>query len=72
MPAVPYQTLLIALVLLVIGVFIYRPIMKIARRDMAARTAAGQSNALVYTLLLLPVFGPLLYLLFRRALLPRE
>ena len=72
MPAVPYQTLLIALVLLVIGVFIYRPIMKIARRDMAARTAAGQSNALIYTLLLLPVFGPLLYLLFRRALLPRE
>ena len=68
----PYQTLLIALVLLVIGVFVYRPIMKIARRDMAARTAAGQSNALVYTLLLLPVFGPLLYLLFRRALLPRE
>lgn len=68
----PYQTLLIALVLLVIGVFIYRPIMRIARRDMAARTAAGQSNALVYTLLLLPVFGPLLYLLFRRALLPRE
>ena len=68
----PYQTLLIALVLLVVGVFIYRPIMKIARRDMAARTAAGQSNALVYTLLLLPVFGPLLYLLFRRALLPRE
>ena len=68
----PYQTLLIALVLLVIGVFIYRPIMKIARRDMAARTAAGQSNALVYTLLLLPVFGPLLYLLFRRTLLPRE
>ena len=68
----PYQTLLIALVLLVVGVFIYRPIMKIARRDMAARTAAGLSNALVYTLLLLPVFGPLLYLLFRRALLPRE
>ena len=68
----PYQTLLIALVLLVIGVFVYRPIMKIARRDMAARTAAGQSNALVYTLLLLPVFGPLLYLLFRRTLLPRE
>ena len=68
----PYQTLLIALVLLVVGVFIYRPIMKIARRDMAARTAAGLSNAMVYTLLLLPVFGPLLYLLFRRALLPRE
>ena len=68
----PYQTLLIALVLIGVGVLVYRPIMKLARRDMAARTAAGRSNAFVYAILLLPVVGPVFYLLVRRTLLPRE
>ncbi|PPK87217.1 hypothetical protein CLV84_0153 [Neolewinella xylanilytica] len=68
----PYQFALILLVLILVGVLIYRPIMKLARRDMAARTAAGLSNSVVYAILLLPVIGPVFYLLVRRAMLPKE
>lgn len=60
------------LVLILVGVVIYRPIMKLARRDMAARSAAGLSNSVVYAILLLPVVGPVFYLLVRKAMLPEE
>ena len=65
-----YALLLLGLIL--IGVFVYRPIMKLARRDMAARTAAGLTNSFVYAILLLPILGPLFYLLVRKAMLPKE
>ncbi len=67
-----YQYTLLALALILIAFLIYRPIMKLARRDMAARTAAGLSNSLVYAILLLPVLGPLFYLLVRKAMLPKS
>ncbi|WP_116126395.1 hypothetical protein [Lewinella sp. IMCC34183] len=66
----PTSTLIFALVVIVVAVLIYRPILRIARADMAERTQAGQSNAVVYALLLFPVFGPLLYLLVRRGFRP--
>ena len=72
MPTMTLQYALLLLGLILLGVFVYRPIMKLARRDMAARTAAGLSNSFVYAILLLPILGPLFYLLVRKAMLPKE
>lgn len=57
---------LILLAVIVLAFFIYRPILRIASRDLAARSAAGQSNGVVYAILLLPLLGPFLYLGVRR------
>ncbi|NJB87774.1 ACR3 family arsenite efflux pump ArsB [Lewinella marina] len=65
------RSLLFALVVIALVVLIYRPILKIARDDMALRKAAGRGNGLVYAVLLLPIFGPLIYLLVRRLMLPK-
>lgn len=67
----PTSTVLFAVLVIVIAVLVYRPILKLARRDMAARTAEGRSNAVVYALLLFPVLGPLVYLLVRKGFTPR-
>ncbi|MGB3800819.1 MAG: hypothetical protein WA952_13470 [Lewinella sp.] len=68
----PTQFAYILVILILVGVLIYRPIMKLARRDMAARTAAGLTNSVVWAILLLPVVGPVFYLLVRKAMLPKE
>ena len=67
----PTTSVLLAVAVIVVAVMIYRPILKIANEDMAARTRSGRSNAVVYALLLFPLLGPLLYLLIRKSLLPR-
>ena len=59
-----------ALAAILIVAVLYWPIMRMAREDMAARSRAGLGNGVVYAILLLPLFGPLVYLLLRRALLP--
>ena len=61
------NTLLILAVLL-LAVLIYRPILALAGKDMAARTAAGKSNGIVYAILLLPLLGPFVYLAIRSRL----
>jgi hypothetical protein len=56
---------LILLLILVIAIAVYWPIMRIARRDLAERNEAGMGNGVVYAILLLPLFGPIIYLVFR-------
>lgn len=70
-PPVPSNSLLFGLLVIVVAVLIYRPILKIARNDMARRREAGMGSGIVYAILLLPIFGPLLYLLVRRMMLPK-
>jgi|AntRauTorckE5430_2_1112549.scaffolds.fasta_scaffold01110_8 hypothetical protein len=59
------QTLLL-LAVIIVAAIIYWPILKKARVDIAARTKAGLSNGGVYAVLLIPLVGPFVYLLFRR------
>jgi hypothetical protein len=40
--------------------------MKKARTDIAARSAAGLGNGLLFAVLLIPLFGPVIYLVFRK------
>lgn len=58
-------TLLIAVLLLAFCV--YYPIMKLARKDMAARAEQGMSNTAILMVLMVPILGPILYVLFRRS-----
>ncbi len=58
------QTLVFVAVLIV-AIAIYWPILKKARMDIAARSAAGLGNGLLFAVLLIPLFGPIIYLLFR-------
>ena len=57
---------LLLLAVIVVAFLVYRPLLAIASRDMAARTAAGKSNGMVYAVLLLPLVGPFVWLLVRR------
>lgn len=59
------QTLLL-LVVIIVAAIIYWPILKKARVDIAARTKAGLSNGGLYAVLMIPLVGPFVYLLFRR------
>lgn len=61
-----YDTTLFIAVLL-LAFCVYYPIMKIARRDMAARSNQGMGNTTILMILMVPILGPLLYLLFRRS-----
>jgi hypothetical protein len=58
------QTLVFVAVL-IIAVAIYWPILKKARTDISARSAAGLGNGLLFAVLLIPLFGPIIYLLVR-------
>jgi hypothetical protein len=69
---VPNPSVLIGLAALILAVVVYRPILKLAAKDMAARSRAGLSNGIVYALILLPLLGPLIYLAIRKTLVPRE
>lgn len=62
---------LILLAILLLAFSIYYPIVKIARKDMDARALAGMSNTPVLMFLMLPIVGPLLYLMFRKNFLPK-
>lgn len=53
------------LAVLLLAFCVYFPIMKIARQDMNARSQAGLSNTPILMLLMLPILGPLLFLLLR-------
>jgi len=59
------QTLILFAVLAV-AVAIYWPILRKARVDMNERAKAGISNGPLYAVLLLPLIGPIVYLIFRR------
>lgn len=63
---------LILLLILVIALAVYWPIMRIARKDLAERARAGLGNGVVYAVLLLPLFGPLIYLLLRNRFRVKE
>lgn len=67
----PSTALLVAIAVIVLAVIIYRPILRLAREDMAARKRVGWGNGVVYAILLIPLFGPLLYLLVRKGMLPK-
>ena len=60
---------LIMLGVLIVAVAIYWPILRIAREDMADRARAGLSNSIVYAVLLLPLVGPVVYLVFSGGIL---
>lgn len=68
MPTLP---LLVALAVIILIVLIYRPILKTARTDMAVRKEEGLGNGIVYAVLLIPIIGPLVYLLIRKSMLPK-
>jgi len=55
------------LAVLLLAFCIYYPIMRLARQDMKARERQGLSNSTIIMLLMLPIAGPILYLLFRRS-----
>lgn len=57
---------LVFLLILVVAVAIYWPILRVARNDIAQRSAAGLSNGVLYAVLLIPLFGPIIYLVFRK------
>lgn len=61
---------LLALAAIAVVFILYWPVMRLAREDMVARSRAGMGNGVIYAILLLPLLGPLIYLLLRRALLP--
>lgn len=58
---------LILLCILAVAVAIYWPILRIARKDIADRANAGLGNGMLYAVLLLPLFGPIIYLLVRKS-----
>lgn len=60
------QKALIFLGILGIAVAIYWPILRMARKDIAQRSAAGLGNGVLYAVLLIPLFGPIVYLLVRK------
>lgn len=57
---------LVLFAVLAVAVAIYWPILRKARVDIAARSRAGLSNGLLFAVLLIPLVGPIIYLLFRR------
>ncbi|MEM1357952.1 MAG: hypothetical protein AAGF89_07130 [Bacteroidota bacterium] len=57
---------LVFLAILVAAVAIYWPILRIARADITARSRAGLGNGLLFAVLLIPLVGPVLYLVFRK------
>lgn len=61
-----YDTTLFIAVLL-LAFCVYYPIMKLARKDMAARSDKGMSNTTILMILMVPILGPILYILFRRS-----
>ncbi|MCX8210862.1 MAG: hypothetical protein ACJATN_002532 [Neolewinella sp.] len=60
------QQTLVFLVILIVAVGIYWPILKKARTDISARSAAGLGSGLLFAVLLIPLFGPVIYLVFRK------
>lgn len=57
---------LIFLAVLIVAIAIYWPILRIAREDITKRSRAGLGNGILFAVLLIPLFGPIIYLLFRR------
>ena len=62
------QNTLVLFAILAVAVAVYWPILKKARIDIAARDQAGLSNGPLYAVLLIPLVGPIVYLVFRRPL----
>ncbi len=60
------QNTLVLFAILAVAVAVYWPILKKARIDIAARDRAGLSNGPLYAVLLIPLVGPIVYLVFRR------
>jgi hypothetical protein len=60
------QTLVLFAVLAV-AVAIYWPILNRAKVDIAARAQAGLSNSILFAVLFIPLFGPIIYLVFRKS-----
>jgi len=56
---------LVLISILAVAVAIYWPILRLARADITARANAGLGNGMLYAVLLLPLVGPVVYLLFR-------
>lgn len=57
---------LVFLAILVAAVAIYWPILRKARVDIAARSQAGLGNGALFAILLIPLVGPIIYLVFRK------
>jgi hypothetical protein len=60
------QQKLVFFLILAVAVAIYWPILRVARKTITARAQAGLSNSILFAVLLIPLFGPIIYLVFRR------
>lgn len=60
------QQKFIFFLILAAAVATYWPILRIARKTITARAKAGQSNSILFAVLLIPLFGPLIFLLVRK------
>lgn len=58
--------------ILAVAVAIYWPILRIARKTITARAQAGLSNSILFAVLLIPLFGPIIYLVFRSRFVVRD
>ncbi len=60
------QQTLVFVAILAVAVAIYWPILKKARKTIEVRAAAGLGNGILFAVLLIPLFGPIIYLVFRK------
>lgn len=59
------RTFLLLLLLILPIALLYATVLGQAKKDMARRSQAGLDNTPVYAILLIPVIGPVIYLLVR-------
>jgi hypothetical protein len=59
------QQKLVFFLILAVAVAIYWPILRIARKTITARAQAGLSNSILFAVLLIPLFGPIIFLLVK-------
>lgn len=60
------RNVLVLLMILLAAFLVYWPILRLAKKDIAARSRAGLSNGLLFAVLFIPLLGPVVYLVFRR------
>lgn len=59
------QQKLVFFLILAVAIAIYWPILRIARKTITARAQAGLSNSILFAVLLIPLFGPIIFLVVR-------
>lgn len=54
------------ILMFVLAGLIYLPIARLARRDLQERRARGESDGAIFWVMMIPLIGPLIYLLVRK------